>query len=202
MRLHLLVESCASRESWVDHLLTRQAMSLVRFFLAMLDVRCRSDVKVLLRSGQEVTLILSLHEVQARRQQRTLVERSSVESHATTGALERASRTLGEMLRAMKHTTEMRVGGRLPRCRRTLCFADDASSSCCAARLTIILKAFRAGVPACTSCLTSLGTSAATNMLFSRQFFMSSTNLPRAVLVPGREAVLGIRNSASCEHKR
>ena len=62
--------------------------TLVRFFLAMLDAWGRSDVKVLLRSDQEVTLTLILREVQARRQQRTLVERSPVESHATMGAME------------------------------------------------------------------------------------------------------------------
>ena len=74
----------------------------------------RSDVKVLLRSDQEVTF--DTHpprEVQARRQQRTLVERSPVESHATMGAMERADRTMGEMLRTMKHATETRVEGRL-----------------------------------------------------------------------------------------
>ena len=87
--------------------------TLVRFFLAMLDAWGRSDVKVLLRSDQEVTLTLILREVQARRQQRTLVERSPVESHATMGAMERANRTMGEMLRTMKHATETRVGGRL-----------------------------------------------------------------------------------------
>ena len=81
---------------------------LVRFFLAMLDAWGRSDVKVLLRSDQEVTLTLILREVQARRQQRTLVERSPVESHATMGATERANRTMGEMLRTMKHATETR----------------------------------------------------------------------------------------------
>ena len=86
---------------------------LVRFFLAMLDAWGRSDVKVLLRSDQEVTLCLILREVQARRQQRTLVERSPVESHATMGVMERANPTLGEMLRALKHATETRAGGRL-----------------------------------------------------------------------------------------
>ena len=54
--------------------------TLVRFFLAMLDAWRRSDVNVLLRSDQDVTLTLILREVQARRQQRTLVERSPVES--------------------------------------------------------------------------------------------------------------------------
>ena len=44
---------------------------LVRLFLALLDAWGRSDVKVLLRSDQEVTLTLILHQVQARRQQRT-----------------------------------------------------------------------------------------------------------------------------------
>ena len=87
--------------------------TLVRFFLAMLDAWGRSDVKVLLRSDQEVTLTLILREVQARRQQRTLVERSLVESHATMGAMERANTTMGEMLRTMKHATETRIGGRL-----------------------------------------------------------------------------------------
>ena len=79
----------------------------------MLDAWGRSDVKVLLRSDQEVTLTLVLREVQARRQQRTLVERSPVESHATMGAMESANRTMGEMLRTMKHATETRVGGKL-----------------------------------------------------------------------------------------
>ena len=36
-----------------------------------------------------------------------------MESHATMGAMERANQTLGEMLRTMKHATQMRVGGRL-----------------------------------------------------------------------------------------
>ena len=58
--------------------------TLVRFFLDMLDAWGRSDVKVVLRSD-EVTLTLILREVQARRQQRILVERSPVESRATVG---------------------------------------------------------------------------------------------------------------------
>ena len=66
---------------------------------------------VLLRSDQEVTSDDSV--LRERRQQRTLVERSPVESHATMGAMERANRTMGEMLRTMKHATETRVGGRL-----------------------------------------------------------------------------------------
>ena len=86
---------------------------MVRFFLAMLNAWGRSDVKVFLRSDQEVSLSLILGEVQAERQQRTLVERSPVESPATMGAMERANRTLGEMLRTLKHATETRVGGRL-----------------------------------------------------------------------------------------
>ena len=80
--------------------------TLVRFFLAMLDAWGRSDVKVLLRSDQEVTLTLILREVQAKRQQGTLIERSPVETHATMGAMERANRTMWEMLRTMKHATE------------------------------------------------------------------------------------------------
>ena len=36
-----------------------------------------------------------------------------MDSHATMGAMERANQTLGEMLRTMKHATQMRVGGRL-----------------------------------------------------------------------------------------
>ena len=85
---------------------------LVRFFLAMLDAWGRSVAKVLLRSNQEVTETLILREVQARRQQRTRVERSPVESHVTMGGTERANRTLGEMLRTMKqHATGTRVGG-------------------------------------------------------------------------------------------
>ena len=83
---------------------------LVRFFLAMLDAR--SDVKVQLRSDLEVTLTLIFREVQARRQPRTLVD-LPVERHATMGAMERANRTLGEMLSTMKDATEMRAGGRL-----------------------------------------------------------------------------------------
>ena len=86
---------------------------LTRLPLAMLDACERSDVKVLLRSDQEVTLTFILREVQARHQQRILVERSPVESHATMGAMERANRTLEEMLRTVKHTFETRVGGRL-----------------------------------------------------------------------------------------
>ena len=73
---------------------------LVRVFLAMLDAWGRSDDKVLPRSDQEVTLTLIVREVQARRQ-RTLVERSRVESHATMGAMERANQTLVEMLRTI-----------------------------------------------------------------------------------------------------
>ena len=95
---------------------------LVRFFLAMLDAWARSDVKVLLRSDQEVTLSLILCEVQARRQQRTLVERSPVESHATMGAMEGANLTLGELLRTLKHATETRVGGRLETDHSIICW--------------------------------------------------------------------------------
>ena len=65
----------------------------VRFFRAMLGAWGRSDVKVLLRTDEEMTLTLILREVQARRQQRTLVGRLPVESHATMGAMERANRT-------------------------------------------------------------------------------------------------------------
>ena len=86
---------------------------VVRFFLAMLDAWRRSDGQVLLRFDQEVTLTPILREVHARCQQRTLVERSPVESFATMGAMERTNWTLGEMLRTMKHATETRVGGRL-----------------------------------------------------------------------------------------
>ena len=64
---------------------------LVRLFLAMLHAWGRSDAKMLLRSDQEVALSLILREVQARRQHRTLVERSPMESHATIGAMERAN---------------------------------------------------------------------------------------------------------------
>ena len=85
----------------------------VRLFLATLDAWRRSDVKVLLRSDQEVIVTLILWEVQARRRQSTLLERSPVESHATMSAMERASQTLGEILRTMKHATETRVGARL-----------------------------------------------------------------------------------------
>ena len=63
----------------------------------MFDSWGRSDVQVLLRSDQEVSLTLILREVLARRQQRTLVERSPVASHATMGAMERASQTLGNV---------------------------------------------------------------------------------------------------------
>ena len=88
---------------------------LVRFFLAMLDACGRSDVKVLLRSEQEETLTLILREVQARHQQGTLVECSPVESHATMGGMEGASRILGGILRTMLNATAMRVSGRLLR---------------------------------------------------------------------------------------
>ena len=70
---------------------------LVEFFLAMLDAWRRSEVKVKLRSDQKKSLSLILREVQARRRQRTLLERSPVESHATMGAMERATRTLGDV---------------------------------------------------------------------------------------------------------
>ena len=75
---------------------------------------------MLLRSDLELTLTLILREVQARRQQRTLVERSSVESHATMGAMKRTNPSLGEMLRRMNHATETRVGGRLETDRPTV----------------------------------------------------------------------------------
>ena len=51
-------------------------------------------MKLLLRGDQEVTLVLG--EVQARRKQETLLERSLVDCHATMGTLERANGTLGE----------------------------------------------------------------------------------------------------------
>ena len=41
--------------------------TMMRFFLAMLDAWGRSDVKMLLRSDQDVTLSLILCQVQARR---------------------------------------------------------------------------------------------------------------------------------------
>ena len=82
---------------------------LVRLFLAMLDAWGRSDAKMLLRSDQEVTMSLILREVQERRQHKTLVERSPLESHGTIGAMERANRILGEVLRTLKHATETRV---------------------------------------------------------------------------------------------
>ena len=126
MRLHVPDESRASREHRVDHhqhdrqgeppasLSVKVASEIfVRFFLVMLDAWRRSDVKVLLRFYQEVTLILILRELQAKRQLRTLMERSLVGSHATMGATERANRTLEKMLRIMKHATEVRVGDRL-----------------------------------------------------------------------------------------
>ena len=62
--------------------------TLLRFPIAMFNTSKRSHIKVLLRSDQEVTLTLTPREVQARRQQRTLVERSPIESHATIGAME------------------------------------------------------------------------------------------------------------------
>ena len=111
-RMHLTIFNMMDRESQsMAAALTVKAASetLVRFFLAMLDAWGRSDVKVLLRSDQEVTLTLILREVQARRQQRTLVEGSRVESHATMGAMERANRTMGKKLRTKKHATETRV---------------------------------------------------------------------------------------------
>ena len=77
---------------------------LVRFLLAMLDAWGRSDVKVLLRFDQEVTFTLILREVQVRRQQRTVVECSPVESHAALGAMERANWTHEAPL--------LKVGGR------------------------------------------------------------------------------------------
>ena len=40
------------------------------------------------------------------------MERSSQESHTTIGTMERANRTLGEVLRTLKHAIETRVGGR------------------------------------------------------------------------------------------
>ena len=104
--------------------LTGKAASdiLVRFFLAILDVWGRSYVKVLSRSDQEVALTLILREVQSRRQQRNLLERSLVESHATMGAMERASWTLRETLRAMKNATKTRFGGRLETDQALICW--------------------------------------------------------------------------------
>ena len=49
----------------------------------MLDAWRRSEVKVLSRGDQEVTATLVPREVQARRRQNTLLERSPVEGHAT-----------------------------------------------------------------------------------------------------------------------
>ena len=74
--------------------------TLVRFFLAMLDAWGRSDVKVLLRSDQDGNREhwLSVRWLRATR---------------PWGAMERANRTMGEMLRTMKHATETRIGGRL-----------------------------------------------------------------------------------------
>ena len=65
---------------------------------------------MLCREDQEVTLTLIHSDVQARRQQRTLVERSPVESHATMGA----SGTLGEMLREDLCRCHVRADGRTP----------------------------------------------------------------------------------------
>ena len=76
MFLLLTIFNMMDRESQLmAAALTEKAASetLVRFFQAMLDAWGRSDVKVLLRSDQEVTLTLILREVQARRQQRTLL---------------------------------------------------------------------------------------------------------------------------------
>ena len=63
-------------------------------------------MKALLRADQEVTVTLVLKEVQARRKLDTLLERSPVDGHASNGAMVRASRTLGELLRTTKHATE------------------------------------------------------------------------------------------------
>ena len=118
-RVHL-----ASSELTIFNMIDRESQSVA----AALSVKAASDLLVRFfwlcwtRGDHQmsrccyvliVTLTLILREVQARRQQRTLVERSPVESQATMGAMERANWTLGEMLRTTKHATEMRVGGRL-----------------------------------------------------------------------------------------
>ena len=64
----------------------------------------RSDVKVFLRSDQDVTLTLILRDVQARRQQRTLVKRSPVGSHAIMGVIERANSVTWERCCAQSST--------------------------------------------------------------------------------------------------
>ena len=74
---------------------------LVRFFLSILDASGRSEVKVLMRADQEETVTLVLRGVLARRTQGTWLERSPGDSHATVGPMERASRTLGEILSTM-----------------------------------------------------------------------------------------------------
>ena len=73
----------------------------------------RSELKVLLRAEQEVTVTLVPREVEARRKQGPLLERSQVDSHASMRAMERASRTLGELPRTTKQATEKMIGGRL-----------------------------------------------------------------------------------------
>ena len=84
----------------------------VRFFLSILDAWGRSEIKVVLRADQEVAVTSILREVQARRRQSALLERSPVESLATMGAMDGANRILGEMLRSMKHAAKTRIGGR------------------------------------------------------------------------------------------
>ena len=52
------------------------------------------------------TVTLVLREVQAKRKQGTLLERSFVDCHATMGAMERANRTLRELLPSMSSGNE------------------------------------------------------------------------------------------------
>ena len=90
-----------------------KAATVVRFFLAIFGLWRRLEVRVLLRADQEVPVTLVLREAQARRKQGALLERSPVDSHATVGGVEWASRTLGELLPTVKHATDTKVGGRL-----------------------------------------------------------------------------------------
>ena len=132
MRLHVPDESRALGESWTDivqHGRPResQAMAavlcvkaacelLVRFFVGVLDLWRRSDVKLPLRADQEVTVTLVLREVKARRKQGTFLEGSPVDSHSTMGGMEEQTVFLGELLRTACNRDEdwRQIGYRSP----------------------------------------------------------------------------------------
>ena len=109
-----IIFNTTETESQTTAMVTAKAASdtLVITSLAILYAWRRSDAKTLLRPDQDVTLSLIRRKAQARRQHRPRMERSPKESHATIGTVERANRTLGGVLRTLKHAIETRVGSR------------------------------------------------------------------------------------------